>query len=81
MRDKLVGMMEWDKIAKKEREKNLLRSLGFLDVQRAGTFWTSALVTILILGNPCDFGIIQICPLVLTVCIILSTVRTLNSIT
>lgn len=72
MRDKLVGMMEWDKIAKKERGENSPEILGFLDVQRTGTFWTSALVTILILGNPCDFGIIQICPLVLTVCIILN---------
>ena len=52
MRDKLVGMMEWDKIAKKERGKKSPEILGFLDVQRAGTFWTSAWVTILILGNP-----------------------------
>lgn len=71
MRDKLVGLMEWDEIAKKEKKKSP-EVLGLSDVQRAGTFWASALVAILILGNPCDFGIIHICPLVLTVCIILN---------
>lgn len=67
----LLGWWNGMKLLRKRKKKSP-EVLGLSDVQRTGTFWASALVAILILGNPCDFGIIHICPLVLTVCIILN---------